>query len=42
LYNLSNDIGENNDLASSNPGMVKVLYDELVAKLKENNAPMVK
>jgi arylsulfatase A-like enzyme len=41
LYNLRNDIGENNDLASSNPGMVESLYNTLVAKLKENKAPMM-
>jgi arylsulfatase A-like enzyme len=41
LYNLGNDIGENNDLASSRPDMVNALYDLLVAKLKENKAPMM-
>jgi hypothetical protein len=41
LYNLGNDIGENHDLASSNPRMVNVLYEELVKKLKENKAPMM-
>jgi arylsulfatase A-like enzyme len=41
LYNLKNDIGETNDLASSNPSMTNMLYDLLAAKLKENNAPMM-
>jgi len=41
LYNLGNDIGENNDVASSRPDMVNALYDLLVAKLKENKAPMM-
>jgi hypothetical protein len=41
LYNLKNDIGENNDLASTNPAMTNKLFDLLTAKLKENKAPMM-
>jgi arylsulfatase A-like enzyme len=41
LYNLGNDIGEKNDLASSYPKMVESLYNTLVEKLQENKAPMM-
>ncbi|HLO79419.1 MAG TPA: sulfatase-like hydrolase/transferase, partial [Chitinophagaceae bacterium] len=40
LYNLKNDIGENDDLSYSDPVMTNRLYDLLSAKLRENKAPM--
>jgi hypothetical protein len=41
LYNLKNDIGENNDLAQSNARIVNELFELLSKKLKENKAPMM-
>jgi arylsulfatase A-like enzyme len=40
LYNLLNDIGEENDLSTNNPAITKMLADELTTRLKEMNAQM--
>jgi arylsulfatase A-like enzyme len=41
LYNLKNDISENNDLASSYPSITGMMFGLLSAKLRENKAPMM-
>ena len=40
LYNLSNDIGETQNLATSSPDKAKELHDRLLAWRKETSAPM--
>jgi hypothetical protein len=40
LYNLKTDIGEQRDLSSAHPELVKELAAELSSKLREWNSPM--
>ncbi len=40
LYNLSNDVGERNNLAEQHPEKVKELYTKLLSWRKINNAPI--
>ncbi len=40
LYNLKEDLGERNNLASKNPAMAKKLHDRLLSWQKEVNAPI--
>ena len=38
LYDVKNDVGEQNDIAADNPELVKVLATELSDYLRERNA----
>ena len=40
LYDLKNDLAEENNLAESKPGMVKKLENELLARLKSDGAKL--
>ena len=40
LYDLKNDLGEENNLSDTNPGLVKKLESELLARLKTDGAKL--